>query len=98
MHLLNGNTMNTEDKSVKMGRTCIACPEQYEGTVDGLPAYFRIRHSYWRFCITKLGGNPIRGVDSVYFKDGVTDGPDEGIMDDAPGLIMSLVVEFRLKH
>ena len=84
-----------DDPGVKMDKTCIACPEQYEGTVDGNPAYFRLRHSHWRFCITKPGGNAVRGTDASYFKEGMTDGGNDGVMEDAPGLIMSMVQEFR---
>lgn len=88
------------DAGVKMDCTCMACPEQYEGTVDGNPAYFRLRHSVWRFCIVEPGGNPIapsRTPDKkvLYYKDGEIDGSDVGIMEDAPGFIMSMVQEFR---
>jgi hypothetical protein len=87
-----------DDPGVKLVRTCGACPEQYEGTVDGNPAYFRLRHLWWRFCIVKPGEDPISpqsGENVLYCKDGETAGPGDGIMDDAPGLIMSMVQEFR---
>lgn len=89
------------DPGVKLERTCDACPEQYEGTVDGNPAYFRLRHSSWRFCIAKPGGDPIgQGLPGIvrevlYYKEGEAAGADVGIMEDAPGLIMSMVREFR---
>lgn len=31
--------------------TCEACPVQAEGTVDGVPFYFRARWSHWRMVI-----------------------------------------------
>lgn len=89
------------DPGVLLACTCGACPEQYEGTVDGNPAYFRLRHSYWRFCIVEPDGDPV-GPDStpdkkvLYYKEGEYErGQDAGIMEDAQGLIMRMVQEFR---
>jgi hypothetical protein len=42
---------------IDMTCTCAACPLQYEGTVDGVPAYFRARWNSWSFTI---GPNPVR--------------------------------------
>ena len=33
--------------------TCRFCPVQIEGTVNGLPFYFRARHDHWRMTIAK---------------------------------------------
>ena len=89
------------DPGVDLKCTCFACPEQYEGTVDGNPAYFRLRHSYWRFCIVEPGGNPI-GPEAtpdkkvLYYKESEYDsGQDAGMMNDAPSLILFMIKEFR---
>jgi hypothetical protein len=88
------------DPGVKLEMTCGACPEQYEGTVDGNPAYFRLRHSYWRFCIIEPGGNPIGPGATpdkkvLYFKDGKLPGEGIGVMENAMSFIMLMVKEFR---
>lgn len=92
--------MPSEDAGVKLRMTCLACPETYEGTVDGNPAYFRLRHSWWRFCIIEPGGNPVgpgatpdRKV--LYYKDGMLDEDNVGIMENAQGFIMAMIREFR---
>ena len=89
--------MNIEDEGVQITKTCSACPEQYEGTVDGNPIYFRLRHGYWTFCISKPGADPILPYkeDILYFKDGPSPDGGDGCTEDAPGLIMSMVREFR---
>jgi hypothetical protein len=88
-----------EDPGVKLECTCGACPQQYEGTVDGNPAYFRLRHSYWTFTVVKPGVSPYGGADqteTLYYKEGqYKPGQDAGIMDDAEGLIASMIAEFR---
>lgn len=91
-------TSMDEDPGVKLECTCGACPEQYEGTVDGNPAYFRLRHSHWTFTIVKPGASPYGRASQeeiLYYKDGHESGQDVGIMEDARGLIMSMVKEFR---
>ena len=44
--------------SVQMLRTCAGTPTQYEGTVDGYPAYFRFRFGCLSFTIVKKGADP----------------------------------------
>ena len=39
-----------------MNVTCSACPVQIEGTIDGVPYYFRARGEHWSMGI---GGDPI---------------------------------------
>lgn len=84
---------------IELEQTCGACPEQYQGTVDGNPAYFRLRHSYWQFCIVKPGECPSgpQNQDNVlYFKTGeYMPGQNCGVMEDALGLIHSMIAEFR---
>jgi hypothetical protein len=35
--------------------TCLACPLQIEGHVDGVPFYFRARHDRWRLEVRQAG-------------------------------------------
>lgn len=88
-------------KGVELENTCTACPQQFEGAVDGNPAYFRLRHSWWRFCIVEPGGNPIGpGLTPekavLYYKEGEHE-PDKdcGIMLNVEEFIMAMVNEFR---
>lgn len=87
------------DAGIQMECTCGACPEQYEGTVDGNPAYFRLRHSYWTFTIVKPGASPYGRASQdeiLYYKEGECNpGQDAGIMEGACDLIVSMVGEFR---
>lgn len=88
-----------DDPGVKLEMTCMACPEQYEGTVDGNPAYFRERSSRWRFCIIEPGGNPIGpGMTPdkkvLYYKGGELPGDGFG-GGEAMSLILLMVKEFR---
>jgi hypothetical protein len=46
--------------SVDMRMTCSAVPLQFEGTVDGNPAYFRARFQHWYFTIVRPGAEPVR--------------------------------------
>jgi hypothetical protein len=97
---LYGDPMPSDDPGVKLVRTCLACPQQYQGTVDGNPAYFRLRHSHWRFCIVEPDGDPIgpgRTPEKkvLFYKEGDVEGENVGIMRDAPNLIFSMVEEFR---
>jgi len=86
---------------VELEETCGACPHQFQGTVDGNPAFFRLRHSAWRFCIIEPGGNPIGpGLTPdkkvLYYKDGeYQPGQDCGVMIEAEEFIMGMVREFR---
>jgi hypothetical protein len=38
-----------EMQGVNMIQTVGACPVEYEGTVDGVPFYFRARGQRWQF-------------------------------------------------
>src|SRR3972149_6454343 len=55
---------------VKMQQTCPYCPVQFEGTVNGHPAYFRARWSSWSFSIAKVGKSPVlvKEEDALYFR------------------------------
>lgn len=87
------------DPGIQMTCTCGACPEQWEGTVDGNPAYFRLRHSRWTFTIVKPGASPYGGAsqDEILYQEGGDHniGQDAGVMEDAPALVAALVAEFR---
>lgn len=92
-------TLN-DDPGIKMEETCGACPQQYQGTVDGNPAYFRLRHSLWRFCIIQPGGNPIGpGMTPhkkvLYYNEGELPGSDVGVMEDCEEFIMFMIRDFR---
>lgn len=82
-----------DDDGVNLSLTSGACPQQYEGTVDGNPAYFRLRHGHWRFTIVKPGANPVHSEiegDILYEKDGErADGL--GVMQDAEAFIISMI-------
>jgi hypothetical protein len=90
--------MNGDD-GIQMTCTCGACPEQWEGTVDGNPAYFRLRHSRWTFVIAKPGASLYGGAsqdETLYEESGDHNiGQDAGVMEDAPALIAALVSEYR---
>ena len=72
---------------IQMTMTCQYCPVQYEGTVDGNPAYFRARWSSWSFSITKPGTSPVipKDEDCLYHRsdDYGEDGFSAGSMDPA---------------
>lgn len=100
MDELYGEHVNWPDPGVKMVRTCMACPEQYQGEVDGNPAYFRLRHSHWRFCIIEPGGDPIgpgRTPEKkvLFYEEGEVPGEDVGIMQGTQDLIMTMIEKFR---
>ena len=86
---------------IELEETCFACPQQYQGTVDGNPAFFRLRHSSWRFCIVEPGGNPVGPGATpdkkvLYYKDGEHEpGTDAGIMVGAEGFILAMIEDFR---
>jgi len=87
------------DPGIQMTCTCGACPEQWEGTVDGNPAYFRLRHSHWSFQIVKPGASPYGSAkpDEILYEENGTHniGQDAGSMEDTQSLIAALVAEFR---
>ena len=66
--------------------TCRYCPVQIEGTVNGLPFYFRARHDHWRMTIAEgdaveasLGWQP-----ALYEREepyGTPNGYDAGYME-----------------
>ena len=87
-------------EGVDLPMTCGACPQQYEGEVDGNPAYFRLRHGYWRFTIVAPGSNPVGpGPDGVVlFHAEAECKVGDGCMDEAEALIMSLINAFRLSQ
>lgn len=65
------------EDGITMACTCIACPVQFEGTVDGTPAYFRERHGDWAFAVGPTPieaaiGMPVEGVHRVW--EGETEG------------------------
>jgi hypothetical protein len=86
---------------VEMEETCGACPHQFQGTVDGNPAFFRLRHSWWRFCISEPGGNPIGpGLTPdkkvLFYREGSHEpGQDSGVMLGAEDFILKMIEEFR---
>lgn len=57
------------DSGIRLARTCDACPVQYEGEVDGCPAYFRYRFGFLEFTIVKVGCEPVwpRQEDVLYY-------------------------------
>lgn len=56
-----------------------ACPTQAEGTIHGLPFYFRSRHGSWSLQVTNPGLDPLSD-DLVYEECG--DDPSRGFMED----------------
>lgn len=40
-----------EGPKIEIRCTCSASPNQFEGTVNGLPFYFRARHGGWRLYV-----------------------------------------------
>lgn len=86
---------------VQMIRTCNGTPTQYEGTVDGYPAYFRFRWGHLEFTITKKGTEPcLPLMDDVLHHYSVTydDLPWAGDMSDQDAReIMRVEIEkFRI--
>ncbi len=78
---------------IEMRMTCEATPLQFEGTVDGNPAYFRSRFRHWSFCIVKPGGNPVLSLsaDEVLYcrEEAYGTGPyDAGYMPEAEGRLL----------
>lgn len=62
------NGMRVDLFGVDMVCTCPGTPTQYEGTVDGNPAYFRYRFGTVSFTITAVGTDPVlpREKDVLY--------------------------------
>lgn len=66
-------------RGIDLTLTCNGSPVQYEGTVDGYPAYFRARWSAWRFTIARTGDSavwpshpdgPLFEISGAYDDDG----------------------------
>ena len=57
--------------SVDMKVTCESVPLQFEGTVDGNPAYFRARYDSWYFSIVKPGRDAVGPDrdDVLFYRD-----------------------------
>jgi hypothetical protein len=52
--------MDLTDTGIALRCTCSACPVQYEGTVDGYPAYWRARYDSFTLAIaTTPGTDPV---------------------------------------
>jgi hypothetical protein len=95
--------METQD-GVEMWRTCGACPVQYEGTVDGVPFYFRARGQHWTFGAGGETAGDAVEISMGYREDGFRlEEPwgeemyDAGWMDhaDAEAIIARCIQEFR---
>lgn len=57
--------------------TCAQCPNQFEGTVDGKPFYFRARHGAWDLCVNEDGRGDGSGLDGRMVAEGCgADEPD----------------------
>jgi len=83
-------------KGVALRLTCPSCPCQFEGTVDGYPAYYRSRWGEWEFDIVKTGTDPIlpKPENILYHGEGYGGEFDT----DAWGIIKQCVAEFRKKQ
>src|SRR3989304_279558 len=87
---------------IKMEMTCQYCPVQFEGTVNGHPAYFRARWSSWSFSIAKEGKSPVfvKEEDALYFRTEEYGNGEFGAAgaishDEAMGFIEMCVKEFE---
>jgi len=47
--------------------TCDMMPNQFEGTVNGKPFYFRARWGGWRLDVAEPGGDPIMGGETIAY-------------------------------
>ena len=70
------------------------CPVQAEGTVDGLPFYFRSRGEHWSMSI---GGSDVVGAPEWHYEQGYGSWPDAGWIttDEAEGFIALAVRRYR---
>lgn len=66
--------MKIEGDGVNLRLTCESVPVQFEGTVDGYPAYFRARYSGWSFTIARTEEAAV--------------GASVGIRDSGPGAVL----------
>ena len=81
--------------------TCPAVPVQYDGDVDGYPAYFRYRFGHWYFVVTHPGSEPVmpKKEDLIFFREGDRGDEWAGDMpkDEADEFVSGLVAEFRAR-
>lgn len=78
------------EDGIDLHMTCTAAPLQYEGTVDGVPAYFRERHEEWQFTI---GPKPIFPDDDPANRSWFGEGslsPEE-----AKAIMRNCIAEYR---
>lgn len=73
--------------SFEAAMTCMACPCQIEGKVDGMFFYFRSRHGYWQCGFhptdpvgTTMGNAPGATADDGYLVEGEHTADDEDIL------------------
>ena len=59
------------------------CPVQADGTVDGVPFYFRARHQHWTFSV---GADPVMEEDFLISNRYGTGPHDAGWMPEAEAL------------
>lgn len=59
------------------------CPVQAEGTVNGVPFYFRARHAHWTFSV---GANPVMEEDFLISNRYGTGPHDAGYMPNEEAL------------
>ena len=82
------------DIKIVMKCTCPACPVQYEGTISGVPFYFRARGNSWSIGVgedpleVSMGYKKGWGTDGDYFNSGWMD------HDEAEKLIKACAKEY----
>ena len=87
--------MDLTEPGIRMRCTCGACPVQYEGTVDGYPAYWRARHNSFGLAIaTQPGTDPVDV--SLGFADGWSEDRAYGTPGDASAGYMAPAMAERL--
>ena len=74
------------------------CPVQADGTIDGLPFYFRARGDKWSFSVAPVGIDPVVHADWFHHADYDEQGPfGAGWMshDEARGFIQEAAILYR---
>ena len=86
------------DGGIRLTLTCAACPTQYEGMVDGVPAFFLYRDGHWAFTL----GNRDTGAALTERADwsGESGGSQDGVMEhhQAMALVRICVIEWRARR
>ena len=81
---------------IDMKMTCMACPMQYEGKINGVSAYYRDRHGIWSLEIYE---GELFESKLLYEKNGISSEiyGYKGMLD-AEKRIMKCAIKFARKH